>query len=236
MNLRCCKLLIVLVFTSHFAHAQDFGLSFSYFIPRNGSFSTPISPFSIRGIGINLTRNIALQTGASLYRMSGLNMKDLPLESNKPLVGPNFTLLIPGELVLQFGNDVAQLNLKGGGFVFYGVANNLNYGNIDRAIREYEDWEVANAELEYENHPGAGYMFGVEFIVYVTNQIGLSFETNYLAGDAKFPLTGNYIGGSSALTTKQVDYPDARVDLTGLEFSIGIFYSTGQNTRRRSHR
>ncbi|MCX8490340.1 MAG: hypothetical protein ORN54_04660, partial [Cyclobacteriaceae bacterium] len=56
------------------ASGQDVGLSFSYFIPRNGDFSTPISPFSIRGLGVNLNRFIALQTGASLYRMAGLSI------------------------------------------------------------------------------------------------------------------------------------------------------------------
>ena len=55
--------------------AQDFGLSFSYFLPKNGYFSTPISPFSIRGLGVDLNRFVALEAGASLYRMSGLNVK-----------------------------------------------------------------------------------------------------------------------------------------------------------------
>ena len=59
--------------------AQDVGLSFSYFIPRNGYFSTPVSPFSIRGLGFNINRFLAVQTGASLYRMSGLSVKDIPL-------------------------------------------------------------------------------------------------------------------------------------------------------------
>ncbi|HEY8512790.1 MAG TPA: hypothetical protein VIL31_12610, partial [Cyclobacteriaceae bacterium] len=55
--------------------AQDFGLSFSYFLPKNGYFSTPISPFSIRGVGVDITNFLAVETGASLYRMSGLNVK-----------------------------------------------------------------------------------------------------------------------------------------------------------------
>src|SRR5687768_12900178 len=79
--------------------AQDFGLSFSYFLPKNGYFSTPISPFSIRGLGVDLNRYIAIETGASLYRMSGLNLKGLPFESKSPLIGPNFTILVPLELV-----------------------------------------------------------------------------------------------------------------------------------------
>ena len=78
--------------------AQNVGLSFSYFVPRNGYFSTPVSPFSFRGLGVNLNRFIVLQTGATLYRMSGLSMKDLPLQSQDPFVGPNFTIFVPAEL------------------------------------------------------------------------------------------------------------------------------------------
>ena len=102
--------------------AQDVGLSFSYFIPRNGDFSIPISPFSIRGLGVNLNRFIALQTGASLYRMSGISMVDLPFESTNSLLGPNFTIFIPAELVFQLRAQQVQLDLKGGGFFFYGRA------------------------------------------------------------------------------------------------------------------
>src|SRR5687768_18042689 len=104
------------------ARAQDFGLSFSYFIPKNGYFSTPISPFSIRGLGFNINRYLAVETGGSLYRMSGLNLKGLPFESKEPLVGPNFTILIPLELVIQLHGAQVEFDIKGGGFFFYGFA------------------------------------------------------------------------------------------------------------------
>lgn len=210
-------------------HAQEVGLSFSYFIPKNGDFSTPISPFSIRGIGVNLNRFIALETGASLYRMSGLNIKDLPFESRNSLLGPNFTILIPAELVFQLKGQRVEFDIKGGGFFFYGFGQNLNYGNIDRAIREVEKWDVANAALTYENNPGFGYHFGAELIIPVTGQVSVSLETNYLLGAANFPLKGSYTGGSinGTTETKAVDYKDAKVDFTGLEFSIGLMFNTG---------
>ena len=209
--------------------AQNVGLSFSYFIPKNGYVSTPVSPFSIRGIGIDLNRYIALETGASLYRMSGLNMKGLPFESKAPLIGPNFTILVPAELVIQFKGKGVELDLKGGGFFFYGFAQKLNYGNIDRAIRNYEGWDVANSDLTYVNHPGVGYLFGAELTFYVTNQFGISLETNYLSSQAKFPLTGTYSGGTLLGTNqkKDADFQDAKVDFTGLEFSIGIIFTGG---------
>lgn len=207
--------------------AQDFGLSFSYFLPKNGYFSTPISPFSIRGLGFDLNRFVAIETGASLYRMSGLNLKDLPVKSKEPLVGPNFTILIPLELVLQLKGSRVEFDVKGGGFFFYGFANKLNYGNIDRAIRVMQQWQVANSDFSFESKPGFGYHGGAELTVYVTNQVGVSLETNYYVGEAKFPLEGSFTGGNDNLETVAVRYPDAKIDFTGLEFAIGLIFSSG---------
>jgi len=210
------------------AFAQEFGLSFSYFIPKNGYFSTPISPFSVRGLGVDINRFLALETGASLYRMSGLNVKDLPFETKDPLVGPNFTILVPAELVIQFKGSTVEFDIKGGVFGFYGFSQKINYGNFDRAIRKYEGWQVANSEFSYDNKPGWGYHAGVELTVYATQQVGVSLETNYLMGQSKFPLTGSYTGGNASLETKPVEYADAKIDLTGLEFSIGLIFNSGQ--------
>jgi hypothetical protein len=222
-----CILVIALAGFSLNLFGQGVGLSFSYFIPRNGYFSTPISPFSIRGLGVNLNRFLALQTGASLYRMSGLSMKDLPLESKAPFVGPNFTLFVPAELVIQLKGANVEFDIKGGGFFFYGFGQTLNYGNIDRAIQQSEGWTVANSTLAYQNKPGVGYLGGVELTVNVTPQVGVSLETNYLAGQSRLPLTGTYSGGNSSIQTKPVDYRDAKIDFTGLEFSIGLIFNSG---------
>lgn len=221
---------------SQSVYAQEFGLSFSYFLPRNGYFSTPISPFSIRGLGVDLNKFLAIETGASLYRMSGLNVIGLPFESKEPLVGPNFTVFIPAELVIQFKGSSAQFDIKGGGFFFYGLGQKLNYGNIDRAIRTYEGWTVANADLSFKNNPGFGYHAGAELLMYVTNQIGISIECNYLMGESKFPLNGSYTGGGpEPLETVQVDelFKDAIIDFTGLEFSVGIIFSANSGGPKR---
>src|SRR5688572_29807835 len=227
MRRRLCKVFIALLFPCSFVQAQQFGLSFSYFIPKNGYFSTPISPFSIRGVGVNLTNFLALETGASLYRMSGLNLKGLPYESKEPLIGPNFTLFIPAELVIMLKAGQVEFDIKGGGFFFYGFDNKINYGNFDRAIREYEGWDVANADFTFNSKPGFGYHAGAELTIYVTEQVGVSFETNYLVGESKFPMEGSYTGGTSTTETVDVIYPDAKMDFTGLEFSISLLFDTG---------
>jgi hypothetical protein len=208
-----------------FSQAQEVGLSFSYFIPRNGYFSTPISPFSIRGLGVNLNRFVALETGASLYRMSGLNIIDLPFESKSALLGPNFTVFVPAEIVFQLQSDQIEFDLKGGAFFFYGIDNKINYGNFDRAIRDYNSWTVANSSLSGKNHPGFGYIAGGELTLHLNRQFGISFEVNYLLGQANFPLSGSSTGGSSSLETININYQDAKIDFTGLEFSIGLIFS-----------
>jgi hypothetical protein len=222
--------IFLIAFLSGATQAQEFGLSFSYFIPKNGYFSTPISPFSIRGLGVDLNRFIAIETGASLYRMSGLNVKGLPFESKDPLVGPNFTILVPLELVFQLKGNNVEFDIKGGGFGFFGFDHKINYGNFDRAIREYEGWQVANGSFSYKNKPGFGYHAGMELTVYVTSQVGISLETNYLVGQSDFPLKGSYTGGGpDGLETIAVDedFKKAKVDMTGLEFSIGVIFSAG---------
>lgn len=238
--MRIYSIIVVVLLVTCSARAQDFGLSFSYFIPKNGYFSTPISPFSIRGVGISLTNFLALETGASLYRMNGLNVKDLPFETKDPLVGPNFTIFIPAELVLELKGSNVQFDIKGGGFFFYGFDQKINYGNMDRAMRDHYAQDVLNADLSYENKPGFGYHAGAELTVYVTNQVGVSIECNYLVGQSGLPLSGSYTAGTgNTISTVEVDYPDAKIDLTGLEFSIGLIFSSGggkpapQKRRRR---
>jgi hypothetical protein len=226
----------VLAMIVSIGRGQEFGLSFSYFIPKDGYFSTPISPFSIRGLGVDLTPFLALETGASLYRMSGLRVKDLPFETKDALVGPNFTILVPAELVIQLKGDVVEFDIKGGVFGFYGFSQKINYGNLDRAIREHEGWEVVNSTFSYSNKPGWGYLGGVELTVYATDQIGVSIEANYLMGASALPLTGEYAGGTDVIETKPASYPDAKIDLTGYEFSIGLIFNAGQRSAPRRRR
>lgn len=228
MQFRTFALLLIMILASQLVRSQSFGLSFSYFIPKDGYFSTPISPFSIRGLGFDINRFVALEAGASLYRMSGLNMKDLPVKSKDPFVGPNFTIFVPVELVFQLKGKSVELDLKGGVFGFYGFSQKLNYGNIDRAIRAMEGWEVANSKLSFSNKPGWGYHAGTELTFYLRPDFGISLEANYLIGESALPLSGSYIGGGpAALSTRSVDYPDAKIDFTGMEFSIGLIFNSG---------
>lgn len=220
--------IFILLLLPSLAKAQEVGLAFSYFIPKNGYFSAPVSPFSIRGVGFDLTRALAIESGFSLYRMSGLGMTDIPFQSTEPLIGPNFTFIVPVELVLRFPGKGVEFDIKGGGFGFIGFSQKINYGNLDRALRQLEGWDVANASVSGKNKPGFGYHFGAELTIDVTRQFGISLEANYLAGSSSYPLTGSYSGGTlnGTMETRTLDYTDARIDLTGMEFSIGVIFNT----------
>jgi hypothetical protein len=230
------KILAVILLVNISAKAQNFGLSFSYFLPKNGSFSTPVSPFSIRGLGFDLNRFVALEAGVSLYRMPGLNLKDLPIKSKNPFVS-NFTIFVPVELVFQMKGNGIEFDIKGGGFFFYAFDQQLLYGNIDRALQKDGDFIIVNSDLSFKNHPGVGYHAGGELTIDIMNGVALSIETNYLIGQSKFPLVGNYKGvrdGSANVETVAVNYSDAKVNFTGLEFSLGLTFSGGGPSQKKS--
>ncbi len=211
------------------ANGQEMGLSFSYFIPKNGYFSTPISPFSLRGVGIDLNRYVGLQTGFSLYRMSGMNVKDMPdIESKDPIVGPNFTVLVPAEIVLQLVGQSTEFRIKGGGFGFYGFDNKINNGNLDKALRNAEGWLVVDSDVDGKHGIGLGFFFGAEFVFFVSNQWGLSLEANYFIGDAPFEMNGTYTASTEngPPVTNNIDWSDTKIDFTGLEISIGILFGS----------
>jgi hypothetical protein len=208
--------------------AQDLGLSFSYFIPKSGYFSVPVTPFSLRGVGFDINRFFAIESGFTLYRISGMGVKDLPWQSKKPLAGPFFSLMIPVEAVLTFDFSNQAIKIKGGGFAFYNFDTKINEGNLDREIMEYLGWEVLNSDFSLKNNIGLGYHFGAEYIIYFSKKFGLSFEAYYLSGSSDLDLMGTYKGipeSGDLVTEENAEYPEAKLDFTGYEFSIGVLFS-----------
>lgn len=203
--------------------AKSQGVSASFIIPKNGYFSAPVSPLSVRGLGLSFGL-LGIETGASLYNMPGLPMSGLPFESDKPLTGPHWSILVPLQLSLTFDSDAMSVKFLGGGFGMGHIAPQINYGNMDRAIREYEGWDVANANLDVENKLGFGWMAGVELAFHVNDKFSITTEVQYLKGDTGAAITGEYSGGSIGgnIETRTVDYPDAVTALEGVEISIGV--------------
>ena len=222
------QLLLILSLFSFSMKAQDFGLSFSYFIPKNGYFSVPVTPFSIRGVGFDLTKFFAIESGFSLYRISGMGVKGLPYESKNPLIGPFFSLMVPLEGVITFDFNSQAFKIKGGGFLFYNFDTKINEGNLDRELRQYLAWEVLNSNFSVSNNLGYGYHFGAEYIIYFSSKFGISLEAYYLSGSSALNMKGSYVGVPSDganIMTQDVEFPDAALDFTGYEFSIGVLFS-----------
>ena len=220
------KRLIILalcIFISYTSFGQ--GVSFSYLIPKNGYLSAPVSPFSVRGIGLG--NKLGVETGATLYSIPGLSMDKLPFEYNKPLTGPHYALLVPMELFFKIPLGPVQIKLLGGGFGWWNINTRINEGNMDRAFRAYEDWEVLNTDLEIKDKLGFGWMTGIEFEFKVNNNFSLTAESQYLKGAASSKLTGSYTGGSSTsgIQTKAVDIEDTNILLEGIEISLGVKFS-----------
>lgn len=213
--------ILALVLLSLSAKSQ--GVSASFIIPKNGYFSAPVSPLSIRGLGLDFGF-LGIETGASLYNMPGLPMGGLPFESEDPLTGPHWSILVPLQLSATFDAGVMSVKFLGGGFGMGHIAPRINYGNMDRAIRDYEGWDVANADLDVENKIGLGWMAGVELAFHVNNKFSITTEVQYLKGDSGAAIRGEYSGGSTGgnIETRSVDYPDAVTALEGVEISIGV--------------
>ncbi len=210
---------------------QDFGISASFFLPKNGDFSAPISPLSIRGVSLASAGIFSIDIGGSLYRMTGMSITTSePIDTRKPMVGPFFNMMVPLEAVINLGNSNTAFLIKGGGFVFYNFGTKLNYGNIDRAMLDYLSLEIANSDFTFTNSLGFGYEFGLEFIQYLNRQFGITIGANYYIGGANLNLKGTVKGvdANGVVSTSTVDLKDSKLDYTGLEFSVGLLFSSGR--------
>ncbi len=219
----------LLLFLSIPLKSQDLGMSFSFFFPRNGYFSVPVSPFSVRGVGIHPTNFLSIESGFSLYRMSGLNVINIPFETKDPIMGPMFSIFIPAEAVLEAQTGNVVFRVKGGGFAFYNFINHINYGNLDRAIAEFYQWDIANADFKFDNKIGFGYLFGGEIIVYVNRQFGINLQVNYLSGGSAVNFRGTITGADAdGIDVIEANYTDARIDYTGWEITLGIIFTNNR--------
>ncbi|MDA0195751.1 MAG: hypothetical protein O2951_12015 [Bacteroidetes bacterium] len=199
------------------------GLSFSYLIPKDGYLSAPISPFSIRGIGVDMGF-IGIETGFSLYYMGGLGMKGLPFDAGKPLTGPHMSLLIPLQLGLIINGKFVSMRLKGGGFGLWHINPRINEGNMDRALRDYQSWVVLNSDLKMDNSLGGGWIVDTSLEFHVADNFSISTEFSYLKGHTKSSLEGTYTGAdnSGSLQTLSASFHDSKISLEGFEVSIGV--------------
>lgn len=222
-NLFRQRVLLVLVLCALGRVSFGQGLSFSYLVPNKGYLSAPISPFSIRGVGYYFG-SVGIETGGSVYSMTGLEMDRLPFEAERPLAGPHFSLLVPVELAFKLESKIVTWKVRGGAAGIWHLNPRLNEGNFDRALRKYEGWDVANATATIDASFGLGWIVGTSFEWHISRQFSVSTEFSYLSVPANAALLGSYVGGSMAgpLETRTIDFSDARINLEGLEVSVGV--------------
>ena len=218
---------IIFFVTVSVGFTQELGLSFSYFLPENGNFSVPVSPLSFRDVGIDFTNHLSLESGITLYLIPGMGIKDVPFSADEPIMGPMLSLFVPAELVFQFFISNQVIRIKGGGFLFYNLFNGLREGNLDKAIRAFEHWQVANTAFTYDNRLGRGLHAGFNYIIYISEKAGITLGANYLKGFSDINLRGTYAGGSNTtgIIEKQAAYPKSKLNYSGLEVSVGLLFS-----------
>lgn len=223
-------LLLAILVASLQANSQDFGISASFFIPKNGYFSAPISPLSIRGVSLASAGPFSIDIGGSLYRMTGMSVTNVPIKSDRPAVGPFFTIMAPLEAVVTLGSGNSMVLIKGGGFVFYNFGTKLNYGNLDRAVAAHKNLDIANTRFDFSNTIGFGYEFGLEYIQYLNRQFGISLGANYYIGGSKLNMQGSVKGidGTGKTVNETLNWQDATLDYTGFEVSVGLLFSSGR--------
>lgn len=214
-------LLLVFVSVSQILHSQ--GVSFSYLVPKNGQISAPVSPFSLRGVGFG--ERFGMETGISLYNIPGLAMKDLPFHSDKPLIGPYFATLTPVQTFVKFRSKKQSLKLLAGGFFWLNLNPKINEGNMDRAFRAYEGWQVLNTDFDLKTQPGYGWMAGIEYQRKVNRDYAITAEVQYLSGHSPTHLYGTYAGGdASGWQEKTYDSKAPSILLQGVEISLGVSF------------
>lgn len=202
-------------------HSQ--GISFSYLFPKNGYLAAPVSPFSVRGLGIG--EHFGIETGGSLYNIPGLAMSDLPFHSQKPLVGPYLALFVPVELFVNIPMNNLSIKFMAGGFTWWNINPRINEGNMDRALRSYEKWEVLNSNLSLHDHLGFGMLGGVELEFFLNKRLSLMTAVQYLQGSSRSSLSGTYTGGNdTGLETKSVNFTNTSIQLSGLEMAMGVIF------------
>ncbi|MCZ6522141.1 MAG: hypothetical protein O6848_11660, partial [Bacteroidetes bacterium] len=99
-------------------------------------------------------------------------------------------------------------------------------GNLDRALRDYQMWDVLNSDFTYDDKPGWGWQAGAEYIFYITQQFGITLGASYFAGGSDLNMRGSYRGGvdGTNFETVTASFPESRLDFTGWEISVGALF------------
>ncbi len=223
-----CLLILLLLLVPALLPAWDISpLQFPVFIPSNGYLSEPGFPIAIRNLDFNFVRYAGISTTLLMYNFQGLGIKGLP--SDKPIIGPTYTLL--GNLCLKIMIPIQSfvITFKGGGFAFFNLSPKLMTGNLGEAVAKEEGWDEAVVDMEFDNIPGFGWVFGGSLSYYIIRELaGIYLEVlYYYNGEAPLNLKGKVTGIDGGAVIGPVDrsYSDAKIDFSGFEITLGITLS-----------
>ncbi len=207
----------VLLSSSLFAQ----GLSTSILLPKGGSIGIPVSPISVRGVGLG--ESAGIESGLTFYSIPALRLTGLSFDTPKPLIGQSYTVLIPAELFFRVDLKTVVIKAMAGGFFNWKIASRLNHGNLDRALLQHENWKTATSTVQLDLKSGLGLMGGLELEWRVSRQFSITTECQYLYGAHKGSLTGTYSGGDELVfETKNLDERNLKSSMQGIELSLGV--------------
>ncbi len=225
-NLKNIIFTISLVIISIQNSNAQIGVGMGFFIPSTGYVANVYGPLSLRGVGFTINKIFKVETGFTVYSMPGNAITHLPFKAKEPLFGASTTLLVP--LEFGMGTRIGDVTISGsvGGFAFYNFTHRLDKGNFDRAISEFEGWDVANADLNYTNRPGFGYIASFEIEYHVNKKLGIYFQYSYLDGESILELNGSYKGGDLGgnIIQKTAAFNNARLSIKGSEVGVGVHF------------
>jgi hypothetical protein len=117
--------------------AGAIGVSFSYLFPRNGIFSHPVTPLSLRDIGVDIGRYLGAAASLSLYSIRGMGIKDAdgdPIDTGGPLVGPFLSVLGSAVAKVKVPIRPVEIEISGGVFGCCNIDPPLRTGTLDRYL------------------------------------------------------------------------------------------------------
>ena len=212
--------------------AQGIGVSFSYLLPRNGLFSHPVPPLSVRDIGVDIGSFLGVAGSASLYSIRGMAVKDAggkPIDTGGPLVGPFLSVLSSVVGKIRVPIKPVELEASGGIFGCYNIDPPIMNGTLDRylATADGNTYDTVTSSVSAGGRWAWGWVFGGKLTCFVKGQIGIAVGANYYLGGGELKLSGDYVGyedvgiydsGQSLPAALQ----EARLDYSGLEIILGL--------------
>jgi hypothetical protein len=209
------------------------GVSFSYLLPRNGMFSHPVPPLSVRDIGIDIGSFLGVAGSVSLYSIRGMAVKDdagKPIDTGGPLVGPFLSVLSSAVGKVRVPLKPVELEVSGGIFGCYNIDPPLMTGTLDRylATADGNTYDTVTSSVSAGGRWAWGWVFGGKITYFVKGQLGIVLGANYYLGGGDLGLSGSYDGYDAGLGTYDsgqtlpANLRDARLDYSGLEIILGV--------------